>query len=156
MKYLGVKIPDELEEALKETGRPKSEVVREALEAHLGINREIPYRDEIIKLIDERISFYQDKTKVEHLVKPDFTEVKQELNTDKTTVKPPRKDGMEWGERRMHRLSDDPIGIEELKTLWRLEPKPTYEEIGRLLGGYTRNVISAKVKELIAKEELGE
>mgnify|MGYP001253914439 CR=1 FL=1 len=72
MKYLGVKIPDELNEALEETGRTKSEVVREALEAYLGVKKEIPHRDEIIKLIDERIA---------------FTLVKLQLNPCPTAVK---------------------------------------------------------------------
>lgn len=65
-----------------------------------------------------------------------------------------RTDGLAWGERRLHRLSDDKIGIEEVKMLWRLEPRPTFTEIGRLLGGYSRDSISAKVKELIALGEL--
>jgi len=71
---------------------------------------------------------------------------------------PPEKriDGLEWGEKRKHRLSDDPVGIEELKTLWRQEPRPTFKEIGQRLGGYSRDIISGKVKELIAKGELEE
>lgn len=80
MKYLGVKIPDELNEALEETGRPKSEVVREALEAHLGIKRELPHRDEIIRLIDERIAFNAGKTAVKSKPYSSKTEVKTELN----------------------------------------------------------------------------
>jgi hypothetical protein len=88
MRYLGVKIPDELDDALKDTGRPKSEVVREALEAHLGIKREIPYRDEIIKLIDERIAFYQSETRIKPGLNQSETKVKPELNQDETMVKP--------------------------------------------------------------------
>jgi len=95
MKYLGVKIPDELAEALEATERPKSEVVREALEAYLGVERGIPYRDEIIKLIDERVEFYMGKTTVKPEenqgkteVKPSETTVKPEENQSKTEVKP--------------------------------------------------------------------
>jgi hypothetical protein len=88
MRYLGVKIPDELASALEDTGRPKSEVVREALEAHLGVKREIPYQDEIIKLIDERIEFNAGKTEV----KPEFnkskTLVKLDPNADEKMIKP--------------------------------------------------------------------
>jgi len=103
MKYLGVKIPDELADALEETGRPKSEVVREALEAYLGVKREIPYQDDIIKLIDERIAFNASKTIIKQKngeskteVKPKLneseTDVKLELNQDKTTTKPALND----------------------------------------------------------------
>jgi hypothetical protein len=111
MRYLGVKIPDELANALEDTGRPKSEVVREALETYLEVEREIPYQTEIIKLIDERIAFNagktivkpmpdNSKTKVKSKLNQDTipelneseTDVKLELNQDKTTTKPALND----------------------------------------------------------------
>ena len=52
MRFLGVKVPEELEEMIIATGRPRSEVVRE----------------ELISLIDERIAFYHDKTKVKPIL----------------------------------------------------------------------------------------
>ncbi len=88
MRYLGVKIPDELADALEDTGRPKSEVVREALEAHLGVKREIPYQDEIIKLIDERIAFNAGKTAIKPEINKSKTKVKPDPTVDKTTIKP--------------------------------------------------------------------
>jgi hypothetical protein len=89
---------------------------------------------------------------------PESTSKKEERAPIEHLRAPPEKriDGLEWGEKRKHRLSDDPVGTEELKTLWRLEPRPTFTEIGRLLGGYSRDIISDKVKELIAKGELEE
>lgn len=90
MRYLGVKIPDELADALEDTGRPKSEVVREALEAHLGVKREIPYQDDIIKLIDERIAFNAGKTTIKPGLSKSKTEVKTDPrpNADKAMIKP--------------------------------------------------------------------
>lgn len=96
MRYLGVKIPDELANALEDTGRPKSEVVREALETYLEVEREIPYQTEIIKLIDERIAFNAGKTIVKPMPDNSKTKVKfklnqdtiPELNASKTVVKP--------------------------------------------------------------------
>jgi hypothetical protein len=85
------------------------------------------------------------------------SEAPMSTSTEEGGAPPERRvDGLEWGKKRKHRLSNDPIGIEELKKLWRLEPRPTFTEIGQLLGGYSRDVISAKVKELIAKSELEE
>jgi len=52
MRFLGIKVPEELEEMTIATGRPNSEVVRE----------------ELISLIDERIAFYHDKTKVKPIL----------------------------------------------------------------------------------------
>ncbi len=52
MRFLGVKVPEELEEMTIATGRPKWKVVRE----------------ELISLIDERIAFYHDKTKVKPII----------------------------------------------------------------------------------------
>jgi len=93
MKYLGVKIPDELAEALEATERPKSEVVREALEAYLEVKRGIPYRNEIIKLIDERVAFYMGKTTVKPESNEGKTEVKPQVKPSKTTVKPESNEG---------------------------------------------------------------
>lgn len=94
MKFIGVKIPDDLHKALEATGRPKSEIVREALEAYLGLEREIPHQAEIIKLIDERIAgltdvkpkLNEDKTKVKPELNEDKTKVKLELNESKTAI----------------------------------------------------------------------
>ncbi len=52
MRFLGVKVPEELEEMIIATGRPKWEVVRE----------------ELISLIDEMIAFYHAKTKVKPIL----------------------------------------------------------------------------------------
>jgi len=60
---------------------------------------------------------------------------------------PPREDGLAWGAKRLHRLKDDPLGLEELKMLMALDPRPTFKEMGRLLG-YSRDVISGRVKEI--------
>jgi hypothetical protein len=61
---------------------------------------------------------------------------------------PPREDGLAWGEKRKHRLTDDPLGMKELAMLMALGPRPTFEEAGRLLGGYSRNVISERAREM--------
>lgn len=121
MKYLGVKIPDELAKALEATGRPKSEVVREALEAYLGVEREIPYQDEIIKLIDERIAFYKGKTEVEHQVKPSKTTVKPKKNEGKTTVEP-----------ELNR------GLQMIKDFHDREVEPTVAEVAEAVGMESR------------------
>jgi len=52
MRFLGIKVPEELEEMTIAIGLPNSDVVRE----------------ELIGLIDERIAFYHDKAKVKPIL----------------------------------------------------------------------------------------
>jgi len=174
MKYLGVKIPDELAEALEATERPKSEVVREALEAYLEVKREIPYRNEIIKLIDERVAFYMGKTEVKPQVKPSKTTVKTESNEGKTEVKPqvkPSKTTVKPEENEIlqviksfHDQDKEPL-VSEVAERMGMESRP----MGRLLskhgiratkthregkpGRYFTFDQREKIKELIANDE---
>ena len=74
MKYLGAKIPDELDERILATGRPKSDVVRDALAAYFSIESAPQNKEDLIALIDERIR--------------GKTGVKSKLNKGKTDVKP--------------------------------------------------------------------
>ena len=139
MKYLGVKIPDELASALENTGRPKSEVVREALEAHLGVKREIPYQDEIIKLIDERIAFNAGKTEVKQELNKGETEVKPDHNADEKVIKPvlnERKTTAKPG------LNDDKTQVKQvlqvIKNFHNRGIEPTAAEVAEAVGMESR------------------
>jgi predicted transcriptional regulator len=61
MGFLGVRLDQELEEKIKATGRPKSEVVRDALRAYFEVDRSKQSQDqeglvcEIERLLDEKI-----------------------------------------------------------------------------------------------------
>jgi len=92
MKYLGAKIPDELDEKILATGRPKSDVVREALAAYFSIESAPTNKEDLIALIDERIKLNAGKTNVKLGVKStlntDKIGVKSELNKGKISVKP--------------------------------------------------------------------
>ena len=163
MKYLGVKIPDELAEALEATERPKSEVVREALEAYLEVKRGIPYRNEIIKLIDERVAFYMGKTTVKPESNEGKTEVKPQVKPGKTTVKPEENEILQVI-KSFHDRDKEPL-VSEVAERMGMESRP----MGRLLskhgiratkthregkpGRYFTFDQREKIKKLIANDE---
>lgn len=174
LRQYNVRLPEELIQTLqdvaKETGRDRAELVRDALTRYF--DGEL-WRDETTDRaslsLSAKVEDLEKRVRRLEIAQPDIQAIqptaKQDIQTARKDThrhikvgsdKPPRKDGLEWGERRMHRLADDKIAIEEVKTLWRLEPRPTFTEIGQLLGGYSRNSISAKVKELIALGEMEE
>lgn len=89
MGFLGVRLDDELEEKIKATGRPRSEVVRDALRAYFDVagpqitkDQEVLVR-ELDRLLDEKF------LKFNIVKQPSLNTVKQDsLNTVKPKQKP--------------------------------------------------------------------
>jgi hypothetical protein len=174
MKPRTIRLPEDLDSLLQDeaekTGTTEAEIIRRVLCDYYRIRKGETSIEALIRrvveetLADSTLRAPVSTSRSTHKA-PQSTPEKEDRAPPRTLEAPPghlrappekRIDGLEWGEKRKHRLSDDPVGTEELKTLWRLEPRPTFTEIGRLLGGYSRDIISDKVKELIAKGELEE
>jgi len=121
MKYLGVKISDDLNDRILATNRPKSEVVRDALAAYFSIESAPVNKEDLIALIDERIKFNVDKTNI----KPG---VKSTLNTDK----------IDMG----HKLNDSKTNVkpilEAIKSYHDRGEEPLVSEVAELVGMETR------------------
>jgi len=127
MKYLGVKIPDGLNDRILATNRSKSEVVREALSLYFSIESVPTSKEDLITLIDERIKLNVSKTDVKPKVKstlnPDKTDVKSELNKGKISVKSAlNTDKIDT----KHKLNDSKTDVKPI-----LEPIKSYHDRGK-------------------------
>jgi len=132
MKYLGVKISDDLNDRILATNRSKSEVVREALSLYFSIEQAPTSREDLIALIDERIKLNAGKTNV----KP---KVKSTLNTNKTIVKSElNTDKIDMGQKLNDSKNDVKPILEMIKSYHDQDKEPLVSEVAEATGMETR------------------